>query len=73
MHGHWLLGHYIKYFTTNRCKIMQKGAPMKKKLLNLSKTLLTCCMAFSGWIASNQASILCFGEYPYPNPSDYEK
>lgn len=45
---------------------------MRTKLLNLSKTLLTCCMALSIWLEWTTACMLFFGEYPYPNPEDYK-
>lgn len=45
---------------------------MRTKLLNLSRKLFTACMIFSLFSQTNQASILFFGEYPYPNATDYE-
>ena len=39
---------------------------MKQKLFNLSKAILTGCMAFSLFIFVNGVSALFLGEYSYP-------
>lgn len=39
---------------------------MKQKLFNLSKVILTGCMALSFFIYFDGVSALLLGEYPYP-------
>ncbi len=45
---------------------------MKTKILNVCKNVLTACMIFSFFSETTMASILFFGEHPYPNLKDYE-
>ena len=39
---------------------------MKQKLVALTGSLLTACMAFSWWFGGDVISLLLLGEYSYP-------
>lgn len=39
---------------------------MKEKLIRLTKPLLLACMMWGVWLGADIASIILFGEYPYP-------
>ena len=43
---------------------------MKQKLIAITGSLLTACMAFSWWVGSDVISIFFLGEYEYPTQND---
>lgn len=39
---------------------------MKKNLIDMTRSFLCACMAFSWWVSCDLPSVIFFGEYPYP-------